>query len=141
MLLSGNGREAVRQACLEVQARLQFPLAPSIIVLSGGKAEGRERLGPCELRVPPFTGEKTRQDPMIRLADQNELIALLLNDHGAALARSVRTRTRLQTTTRCSSAGRVAELDPIYDIMHFGREAMQRVSEAVREVDWRKRRP
>jgi hypothetical protein len=85
MLLSGNGREGVRQACFKVQLRQQLPFAPSIIVFSGGKAEGCEWLGARELLVPPFTGEKTRQDPMIGLADQNKLIALFLNNHGTAL--------------------------------------------------------
>src|SRR5258708_16091994 len=127
MLLSGNGREAVRQACFKVQPGEQLPFAPSIIVLGGGKAEGCEWLGARELLVSPFTGEKTRQDRMIGLADQNELIALFLNNHAAALAQRAN-QNAPSTITRCTSAGGVAELDQMHHIIPFRPAPIHRLS-------------
>src|SRR5439155_24391265 len=40
-----------------------------------------ERLWPLEQLVAPFARKKTRQYRVIRLADQNQVIVLLLNDH------------------------------------------------------------
>jgi hypothetical protein len=38
--------------------------------------------------IAPLAGKKARQYRVIRLPNQNQLIALLLNDHSAALVRS-----------------------------------------------------
>src|SRR5260370_25192229 len=70
---------------------------------------------------------------MIGLADKNELIALFLNNHGAALAQRAN-QNAPSTITRCTWAGGVAELDQMYHIMHFGRGAIQRVSPALRRM-------
>ena len=45
-------------------------------------------LGPAEDFIPERARKKTRQHGMVGLPDQNELIALLLNNHDAALFRS-----------------------------------------------------
>ena len=70
---------------------------------------------------------------MIGLADQNELIALFLNNHGAALAQRAN-QNAPSKITHCSSASGVAELDWMYHIMRFGRGAIQRVSPALRRL-------
>jgi hypothetical protein len=57
--------------------------------------EGFLRLGWQKLLIPQLARKMACQDSMIRLADQNKMIALFLNDHGAALFRSVASRARL----------------------------------------------
>jgi hypothetical protein len=45
-------------------------------------------LGPREDFIAQFARKKPGQNRMVRLANQDKMIAVLLNDHGAALVRS-----------------------------------------------------
>ncbi len=88
VLYRGQGHEAVGQKRDRIDARLEFPLVPAIVVFGGGEQEGIERLGANEVLVASFARKIAGQDGMIRLANQNKMIAVLLDDHGAALVRS-----------------------------------------------------
>jgi len=81
MLGRGNGHEGVRRKSRGVDAWLQLPLSPAVVVLGRGQPERRKRLRPLEEFVPPFARKKTRQNGVVRLTNQNELVALLLKDH------------------------------------------------------------
>src|ERR1700719_2734442 len=61
--------------------RLQLPLSPAIVVFRRGESHGLKRFRAFEKFVSPFSRKKTRQECVIRLADQNELVALFLNNH------------------------------------------------------------
>jgi hypothetical protein len=75
--------------------RLELPLVPSIVVLHGGKSNGFLWLGPREVLVAQFASKISRQNRMVRLANQDKMIAAFLNDHFAALIRSDGLRARL----------------------------------------------
>src|SRR5260370_10843802 len=104
MLLSGQGHEAVGQKRDGVDARLEFPLVPAIIMLRGGELERFPRFGADEDFIACFARKIARQNGMVRLANQDKMIALLLNDHGAALVRSD-THTRASWVRRIGLGG------------------------------------
>src|SRR5260370_29021684 len=87
-LFRSKRHEAVGQTCLGVDFRLQLPFLPAIVVFAGRQPQRFEKLQPLEKLVPPFARKKAGQYCVIRLPDQNKLIALLSNDHRAALVRS-----------------------------------------------------
>jgi hypothetical protein len=71
-----------------VNARFKFPFFPSIVVFGRGQAERFPRLGLGKNLVSQFAREKARQDRVVRLPNNNKVIALILDDHCAALCRS-----------------------------------------------------
>src|SRR5208282_6944170 len=95
VLLSGNRHKVVRCEGLGVDLGQELPFVPAIIMLRCGQTERFKRLGPAEQLVAQRPREKPRQHGVVRLPDQYELIALLLNDHGAALFRSGASQWRL----------------------------------------------
>src|SRR5260370_5509733 len=105
VLQSGKGHKAVRQERDGVDARLEFRLVPAIVVLRGSELERFPRLGPGEVFIPGFARKKPRQNRMVRLANQDQMIALLLNDHGAALVRSAGCSSRLLRRARSPGGG------------------------------------
>src|SRR5439155_26647059 len=80
--------EAVGQACFWVDRRRQLPLTPAVIVLADSEAEGFEWLRTLEKIVAALARKKSRQYGVVRLPDQNKLVALFLENHSAALTRS-----------------------------------------------------
>src|SRR5581483_7488557 len=84
VLIGWNGHKAVRQPRLRIDSRLQLRLAPPVVVLRRRKTERRKRLRLHELLVSPLFCEKSGQKRMIRLPDQQKLVALFLNDHEPA---------------------------------------------------------
>src|SRR5258708_15215156 len=64
---------------------MELPLVPCVVVLRGRKPNGFLRFGPREVFVSQFARKISRQDRMVRLANQDKMIAVLLNDHFAAL--------------------------------------------------------
>ncbi len=71
VLLSGQGHEAVRQKRDGVDARLELPLVPAIVVLRGSELERFQRLGPGEVFIAELARKIARQDRMVRLANQD----------------------------------------------------------------------
>ena len=88
VLLRGQGHEAVGQKADGVDARLELPLVPAIVVLRGSELERFQRLGPRETFIAQFARKIPRQNRVVRLANQDQMITVLLNDHGAALVSS-----------------------------------------------------
>ena len=89
VLRSGQRHEAVRQKSDRVDARLDFPFVPTVVVFCGGELERFQRFGTSEVFIACFARKIPRQDRVIRLANHDQMIAVLLNDHSAALVRSV----------------------------------------------------
>src|SRR5277367_133162 len=83
-----NRHEVVRRESLRIDLRQQFPLVPAVVVLSRSQTKRLEGLGPAKEPVTHRPRKKPRQHGMVRLPNQDELVALLLNNHGAALFRS-----------------------------------------------------
>src|SRR5437879_991432 len=88
VLPGGQGHEAVWQKRDGVDTRLELPLFPAIVVLRGRELERFQGLGPREDFIAQFARKKPGQNRMVRLANQDKMITVLLNDHGAALVRS-----------------------------------------------------
>ena len=84
----GNGHETVRQECDRIDSRQEFPFVPAIVVLRGCQSKGFLRLRQGKRVVSQFAGKMSRQDRVICLSNQDEMFALLLNDHCAGLVRS-----------------------------------------------------
>ena len=66
-------------------------------MLGGGQTKGIVGLGADEILVAPLARKKPRENGVVGLANDDELIALFLNDHAAALESS---ETALRFTTR-----------------------------------------
>src|SRR5437868_7018657 len=84
-----NRHEAEGLASFLIELRLQFPFAPSVIVLRGRQAERNIGLRFCETLVAPLARKKSRKERVIRLPDYQELrIACTFffdKNHAAAL--------------------------------------------------------
>src|SRR4029077_20000069 len=87
MYVRGKRHKAVGQTRFGVDLRQQLPFPPAIVVFGGRQPQRFERLGTLKKLVPPFARKKPGQHCVIRLPDQNKFIALLLNNHCAALVR------------------------------------------------------
>ena len=81
MLFGGNSHEIVRRECFGIDPGTEFPFLPAIVVFGGGQAKRRERLWFGKFLVSPFAGEEATQERVIRLANDNHQIILLLNNH------------------------------------------------------------
>src|SRR5260370_8260460 len=88
MHVRGDRHDAIRQTGLRVDLRPQLTVRPAVIVLAGRKTQRFESPRPPEKLVAPLARKKTGKHRVIRLPDQNKLVALLLNNHCAALIRS-----------------------------------------------------
>src|SRR5215831_3238634 len=97
MIPRGNGHKAVRQERNWIDFRQKFPLVPPVIVFRCGQNERILRLRQRKHVASQLAGKVARQDRMVRLSNQDEMLALLLNDHSAGLARSNASITCLWT--------------------------------------------
>src|SRR6266404_9508788 len=107
VLLRRNRHERVRRKGYRVNTRLLFPLSPAVVVLCCSQAKRFHGRGLRKNLVSQFAREKSRQHRVIRLADNYKFIALILDNHCAALFRSRIVRAP-SWVRRTSQAGRLA---------------------------------
>src|SRR5260370_19077924 len=88
MPVRGDRHETIGQTRFRFYLRPQLPVRPAVIVLAGRQTQRFESPRPPEKLVAPLARKKTGKHRVIRLPDQNKLVALLLNNHCAALIRS-----------------------------------------------------
>src|SRR5882724_12276470 len=85
VLFSRNGNVAVRNKRNGIHLGMDFPFGPSIVMFRSCQTKRLEGFRRGEKPVPPMAREKTRQHSVIGLANQNELVPLILDNHGTAL--------------------------------------------------------
>src|SRR5262249_37698305 len=80
VLLCRNRHERIWRPGPRIERRLKLPLGPAIVVFRRSQTKRCKRFRTWELLIAPFFREKTGQKCMVRLTDEQQLIALFLND-------------------------------------------------------------
>jgi hypothetical protein len=83
VVLRGDGHEGVGNARFRIKLGRDLPFRPSIVVLACRETKRFEHLGAFEKFVAPFARKETGEHCVVRLADHQQVVAVVLKNHWA----------------------------------------------------------